>query len=951
MGSDNNTGMERRLLVSPKSRSDGGDESSAAGDGALTWSVFIQELKRLGYIAGPMVAVNLSQYLLQVISLMMVGHLGELELSSTAIAVSLSSVTGFSVLIGMSSALETLCGQAYGAGQYRKLGTQTYTAVFCLLLACIPLTLLWLNMESILIFVGQDPTISHEVGKLQIWLVPSLFAYALAQPILRYLQAQSLVAPMLTTAGVTVCFHVPLCWGLVFKSGLRNVGAALAMCLSNWLSFVILALYVKCSPSCAKTRVPVSMELFRDIGVFFRYAVPSTVMICLEWWSFELVVLLSGLLPNPELETSVLSVCLNTIATLYSIPFGLGAAASTRVSNELGRGNPEAARVSVRTVMSVAAAEALLVSSSLFMSRRVFGYSFSDEKEVVDYVTKMAPLLCLSVIMDSLQGVLSGVARGCGWQHIGAYINLGAFYLCGFPVGIVLGFWTNLRGMGLWIGVLVGAVAQTVLLFVVTMCTNWEKQPAEAENNGMEQSLLLLPQKSVGGDEDGGGVYIQEAKRLCTIALPMAAINLSMGALNIISLMMVGHLGELSLSSSAIAISLSNVTCFSLLVGMSSGLETLNGQAYGAQQYRKLAVQTYTAIFSLISVCIFLSLAWFNMESLLVLIGQDPVIAHEAGAFTRWLVPAFFAAAVYQPLVKYYLAQSLITPMLLCSCVTIFLHVPLCWVLIFKTGLNNFGGALSVGISYWLNVVFLVLYMAFSPTCAKTRAPVSMELFRGVGEFFRFAIPSAIMICLQWWSYEFVIMLSGLLPNPQLETSVLSICLTTIGTLFAIPYGLGAAVSTRVANELGAGNPQAARRSVYTIMILGVAELAVVGGILFAGRQMFGYLFSGETEVVEDVSKMAPLVCLSIVVDGLQEILSGVARGCGWQHIGAYVNLAALYLCGIPVAGLLGFVFQLRGKGLWIGILIGATLQTLLLAVVTFCTNWEKQVCLVQCRY
>ncbi|CAI0393185.1 unnamed protein product [Linum tenue] len=474
MGSDNNTGMERRLLVSPKSRSDGGDESSAAGDGALTWSVFIQELKRLGYIAGPMVAVNLSQYLLQVISLMMVGHLGELELSSTAIAVSLSSVTGFSVLIGMSSALETLCGQAYGAGQYRKLGTQTYTAVFCLLLACIPLTLLWLNMESILIFVGQDPTISHEVGKLQIWLVPSLFAYALAQPILRYLQAQSLVAPMLTTAGVTVCFHVPLCWGLVFKSGLRNVGAALAMCLSNWLSFVILALYVKCSPSCAKTRVPVSMELFRDIGVFFRYAVPSTVMICsLEWWSFELVVLLSGLLPNPELETS-------TIATLYSIPFGLGAAASTRVSNELGRGNPEAARVSVRTVMSVAAAEALLVSSSLFMSRRVFGYSFSDEKEVVDYVTKMAPLLCLSVIMDSLQGVLSGVARGCGWQHIGAYINLGAFYLCGFPVGIVLGFWTNLRGMGLWIGVLVGAVAQTVLLFVVTMCTNWEKQASNA---------------------------------------------------------------------------------------------------------------------------------------------------------------------------------------------------------------------------------------------------------------------------------------------------------------------------------------------------------------------------------------------------------------------------------------------------------------------------------------
>ncbi|MBA0828796.1 hypothetical protein Goarm_013431, partial [Gossypium armourianum] len=45
-----------------------------------------------------MVAVTLSQYLLQVISTMMVGHLGELALSSSAITISLAGVTGFSFL-------------------------------------------------------------------------------------------------------------------------------------------------------------------------------------------------------------------------------------------------------------------------------------------------------------------------------------------------------------------------------------------------------------------------------------------------------------------------------------------------------------------------------------------------------------------------------------------------------------------------------------------------------------------------------------------------------------------------------------------------------------------------------------------------------------------------------------------------------------------------------------
>lgn len=81
---------------------------------------------------------------------------------------------------------------------------------------------------------------------------------------------------------------------------------------------------------------------------------------------------------------------------------------STRVSNELGSGNPQAARVAVYAVMFIAVLETIIVSTTLFASRHVFGYVYSNEKEVVDYVTTMSPLVCLSVIMDSLQGVLSG---------------------------------------------------------------------------------------------------------------------------------------------------------------------------------------------------------------------------------------------------------------------------------------------------------------------------------------------------------------------------------------------------------------------------------------------------------------------------------------------------------------------------------------------------------------
>ncbi|KAI6686119.1 hypothetical protein NL676_032032 [Syzygium grande] len=107
--------MEERPLVK---REEAAEESKSNG---ITWGGVGEEVKRVGRIAAPMVVVASSQYLLQIISVMMVGHLGELSLSSTAMAVSLASVSGFSLLLGMASALETLCGQAYGAQQYQKL--------------------------------------------------------------------------------------------------------------------------------------------------------------------------------------------------------------------------------------------------------------------------------------------------------------------------------------------------------------------------------------------------------------------------------------------------------------------------------------------------------------------------------------------------------------------------------------------------------------------------------------------------------------------------------------------------------------------------------------------------------------------------------------------------------------------------------------------------------------
>lgn len=81
---------------------------------------------------------------------------------------------------------------------------------------------------------------------------------------------------------------------------------------------------------------------------------------------------------------------------------------STRVSNELGAGKPQAARLAAGAAMFLAVVEIIIVSIVLFALRHVFGYAFSSEKEVVDYVAVMAPLVCISMMLDGIQGVLSG---------------------------------------------------------------------------------------------------------------------------------------------------------------------------------------------------------------------------------------------------------------------------------------------------------------------------------------------------------------------------------------------------------------------------------------------------------------------------------------------------------------------------------------------------------------
>lgn len=185
----------------------------------------------------------------------------------------------FPMQMGMGSAMDTVCGQAFGAEQYHMLGIHMQRAMIVLTLVSIPITIIWAFTGQVLKAFHQDEQISVAAGVYARWMIPSLFAYALLQCHIRFLQAQNIVLPLMLCSGITTLLHILFCWLLVLKSSLGYRGAAVAISVSYWINVLLLALYIKLSLSCKFTWTGFSMEALQDIPKFLKLVIPSAAMV------------------------------------------------------------------------------------------------------------------------------------------------------------------------------------------------------------------------------------------------------------------------------------------------------------------------------------------------------------------------------------------------------------------------------------------------------------------------------------------------------------------------------------------------------------------------------------------------------------------------------------------------------------------------------------------------
>ncbi|KAG7960586.1 hypothetical protein I3843_10G131600 [Carya illinoinensis] len=345
----------------------------------------------------------------------------------------------------MASALETLCGQAYGAKQYNMLGVYLQRSWIVLFFTSIFLLPLLIFTTPILKILGQEENIADIGGDVGHWFIAVLFSLIPSFTCQMFLQAQSKNVIITYLAAFSIAIHLLLSWLLTVKYKFGIPGAMFSTVLAYWIPNIGQLAFVMCG-GCRQTWKGFSSLAFKELWPVIKLSVSSGVMLCLEICYNTGLLILAGFMKNAEVSIDALSICLNINGLEMMISLGFLAAASVRVSNELGRGDSKAAKFSIMNT------------------------------EVVEAVASLSPLLAVSILLNSIQPVLSGVAVGAGWQSTVAYVNIACYYLVGIPVGAVLGYLFNMGIKGVWVGMLFGTFVQTVVLVVITYRTDWDEQ-------------------------------------------------------------------------------------------------------------------------------------------------------------------------------------------------------------------------------------------------------------------------------------------------------------------------------------------------------------------------------------------------------------------------------------------------------------------------------------------
>lgn len=424
-------------------------------------------------LATPIIIAQLANTAMGFVDTVMAGRVSPQDLAAVALGNSIW-VPVFLLMTGILLATTPKVAQRFGAGSHNEIGPLVRQALWLALGVGLAAAVLLWNAEIILTLMNVDPgLIEPSMGYLRA-VACGFPAVALYHVLRCFSDGLGHTRPSMVIGLCGLALNIPLNYIFIYgKLGLPamgGVGCGWATGLVMGFMFLSMLWWVKWAPFYKPSKIFSHFEWpqWPVLKRLLSVGLPIGISVFAESSIFAVIALLIG-----GLGATVVAghqIALNFSSMVFMIPYSLGMAATVRVGQALGRGEPREARFAAGVSMGAALAYACLSASLMLLLREEIAQIYTPDPAVIAVATTLLVYSALFQFSDAIQVTAAGALRGYQDTRVTMILTLFAYWGIGLPVGYALGLsdWLGEPSgpSGLWQGLVVGLTCAGGMLAV-----------------------------------------------------------------------------------------------------------------------------------------------------------------------------------------------------------------------------------------------------------------------------------------------------------------------------------------------------------------------------------------------------------------------------------------------------------------------------------------------------
>ncbi|WP_428248405.1 MATE family efflux transporter [Ferrovibrio sp.] len=433
--------------------------------------MLLPEVRATLALALPIIGTQLAQMAIHTTDIMLLARYSESALAAAAVGMSLYYIL-WVMGMGLGMATPAIAAQALGRDANDREGVRhavhdglILVGIFCVL----SMILLWFT-EPLLLLTGQAPALAAEaapfVRALSLSFLPSLWFMVLRH----FTAALERPRPAMLLTIAAVALNLLVNYALVFgRFGLPEmgaVGAGLGSTLVNLATLVAIGALLARDPGFAAYSL--SRGWWRSswprLYAYLRIGVPIALTLGAEVGLFSAAAMLMGRLGAAEVAAH--QIALQWAAIAFMVPMGISQAATVRVGLAIGAGDAIGARLAGRIAFVLAIGFMACTGLTYWHAAPELIAAFLPDRTSQVHLLAVAYLswAALFSTMDGAQAVANGALRGLKDTAMPMLLASIGYWVVGLPVAIGFGFYTEMRGSGIWLGLTASLIAVAVML-------------------------------------------------------------------------------------------------------------------------------------------------------------------------------------------------------------------------------------------------------------------------------------------------------------------------------------------------------------------------------------------------------------------------------------------------------------------------------------------------------